>query len=224
MTTRINPNLVRLNQNNKSIWFTSDKKQFVSYIVEDIKIRNFFKKKFPSSGQSHEITCFEIVINRNQKNECIIELIGTKELKYILLAHKTEDQKIHIAIQYQLSKLSEELQKLIGNKTKFIVQFTQVPLENKAIFIASELAKKIEKKANYRLFMTILSQNALQLYSGIKIEISGCLGAMARKEKKISGNLGEGTFNNYIETASVQAKTVRGIVGVKVTISKKENK
>ncbi|KJZ98742.1 ribosomal protein S3 [Anaplasma phagocytophilum str. CR1007] len=91
----------------------------------------------------------------------------------------------------------------------------------KAVLIAENIAQQLEKRVSFRRAMKRGVQNCLKMGAkGVKVSCAGRLGGaeIARTEWYKEGSVPLHTFRANIDYSCVEAKTIYGIVGVKVWV------
>ncbi|MCK4852005.1 MAG: 30S ribosomal protein S3 [Candidatus Omnitrophica bacterium] len=126
----------------------------------------------------------------------------------------------------QIEKLKEDIQDIIGEENKLIVDIKEIKnpvLEAK--IVADNIAFQLKKRSAFRRTM----KKAIQAVKdaggeGIKIRCSGRLGGaeIARSESYKYGKVPLQTIRADIDYGFTEAKTTFGIIGVKVWIYKGE--
>jgi len=202
---KIHPLGLRLNltQNYKSIWYV----KFNDYKVllkEDYKIRNFIEKLTKTSDISN------ILINRNG--------IGN----FIYLNIETEQPKFFI--NFGIKRLIKNIKKLLPYDRKISVNITEITNKNLgASSLANLIINHLENRITFKRIIRIAFQKAEEIsFKGIKIQISGRLNGsdIARSEWFKKGKLPLHTLKIPIDYSEKQAKTIYGIIGVKVWLFK----
>ena len=210
MGQKIHPVGFRLNitQNHRSVWFTK-LKNYAELLEQDFKIRNFINKKFGNSG----ITLIEI--ERTYKSDSIFlkiyaakpaNILDNGELGVIDLRHKLKknfDPKIRINIDL--------FQTLYPNRS--------------AILLAQSISDQLRRRVAFKRTMRkTIKQALVNNIKGIKIQISGRLNGaeIARSEWSKEGRMPLQTLRADIDYAHVYAKTIYGILGIKVWLFKGE--
>jgi small subunit ribosomal protein S3 len=208
MGQKINPTGFRLsvNKNWSSRWYATSK-NFASMLNEDIKVRDFLKKKLASAAVGR------IVIERPAKNARITIYSARPG---VVIGKKGEDIEV----------LKAQLQKLMGVPVHINIEEIRKP-ETDAQLIADSITAQLEKRVMFRRAMKRAMQNAMRLGAqGIKIMSSGRLNGIeiARTEWYREGRVPLHTLRADIDYATSEALTTYGIIGVKVWIYKGEVK
>ena len=123
-----------------------------------------------------------------------------------------------------VEKLKNRLNKLVKSQVNINIKEQKTP-QAYAQLVAENVALQLEKRIAFRRAMKKVIQSAFQAQiKGIKIAVSGRLGGaeMARKEGYLEGRMPLHTLRAHIDYGFAEAKTVYGIIGVKVWIFKGE--
>jgi small subunit ribosomal protein S3 len=188
-----------INQNWFSNWFP--KKNHKEFLQEDAKIRKFIEKELDFAGVAY------------------IEIERTgNELKLVLLVARPGT--VVGKKREGLEKLKKSLFKIL--KKEVIIEIKEVQrAETNAKLVAMNIAKQLEKRFPFRRVMKKAIQNSERYgVTGIKVMISGRLNGaeIARTEWLREGRVPLHTIKNKIDYATHEAKTIYGILGVKVWI------
>ena len=206
MGQKIHPTGFRLSvqRNWTSRWY-SNSKNFPAMLQEDIKVRDFLKKKLAHAAVS------KVVIERPAKNAKITVYSARPG---VVIGKKGED----------IEHLRGELQKLMGVPVHVNIEEVRKP-EIDAQLIADSIAQQLEKRIMFRRAMKRAIQNAMRLGAqGIKIMSAGRLNGIeiARTEWYREGRIPLHTFRADIDYGLSEAKTTYGVIGVKCWIFKGE--
>ncbi|GLR14092.1 MULTISPECIES: 30S ribosomal protein S3 [Chitinimonas] len=204
MGQKIHPIGFRLavNKNWASKWYANSK-NFPAMLAEDIKVREFLKKKLSHASVGR------IVIERPAKNARITIHSARPG---VVIGKKGEDIEI----------LKRDLVKLMGVPVHINIEEIRKP-ETDAQVIADSIAAQLEKRVMFRRAMKRAMQNAMRLGAqGIKIMSSGRLNGIeiARTEWYREGRVPLHTLRADIDYATSEAKTTYGIIGIKVWVYK----
>lgn len=207
MGNKVNPTSFRLqvHKNWASRWF-SNKKDFAKWLQEDIKIRELIEKKFASRP----------TINR-------IEIERSANLITITI-HTAKAGVVIGKGGAGVTELKSEVEKIASLPVRLNIEEVKRP-ELAAKLVAENIARQLERRANFRRVMKMISQNTMAAGAkGIRIQIAGRLNnaEMARTEKMIEGSVPLHTLRADIDYHYARAKTPVGILGVKVWINKGE--
>jgi small subunit ribosomal protein S3 len=192
---------VAVKKNWDSRWF-SHKKNFGTWLNEDVQMRDFIKRKYGLAGIA------KILIERSA-NRVRVTIFSSKT--GILIGHKGEE----------IEKMRAELEKLSFCKDLLIdVKEVSSP-ELNAQLVAESVAYQFERRIGFRKAMkraisTTLDKGA----EGIRIKCSGRLdGAeLARTEQYLEGRVPLHTLKANIDYGFAEANTTAGKIGVKVWI------
>jgi small subunit ribosomal protein S3 len=206
MGQKIHPTGFRLSvlRNWGSKWYAHSK-NFATMLNEDIKVRDFLKKKLANASVG------KLVIERPAKNAKITIYSARPG---IVIGKKGED----------IESLKAQLQKLMGVPVHLNIEEIRKP-EIDAQLIADNIASQLEKRIMFRRAMKRAMTNAMRLGAqGIKIETSGRLNGIeiARTEWYREGRVPLHTLRADIDYGFGEAKTTYGIIGIKVWVFKGE--
>ena len=207
MGQKIHPIGFRLavNKNWGSRWYANSK-NFGAMLNEDLKVRDYLKKKLAHASVGR------VIIERPAKDARITIHSARPG---VVIGKKGEDIEV----------LKAELRKMLG------VQMVHVNIEEirkpeiDAQLIADSIAQQLEKRIMFRRAMKRAMQNAMRLGAqGIKIESSGRLNGIeiARNEWYREGRVPLHTLRADIDYGFSEAKTTYGIIGIKVWVYKGE--
>ena len=204
MGQKIHPIGFRLavTKNWSSKWYANSRK-FPTMLIEDIKVREFLKKKLAHAMVSR------IVIERPARNAKITVYSARPG---IVIGKKGED----------IESLRATLQKMMGVPVHVNIEEVRKP-EIDAQLIADNIAQQLEKRVMFRRAMKRAMQNAMRLGAqGIKIMSGGRLNGseIARNEWYREGRVPLHTLRADIDYGFGEAKTTYGIIGVKVWVYK----
>ncbi|MBP8017172.1 30S ribosomal protein S3 [Candidatus Gracilibacteria bacterium] len=189
-------------------WKTSGyfgKKDYTQKVSDDTKIRSFIEKTLVG------IPVGNIFINYS--NDFINIVIYTSKVS-LILGKNGEN----------ITKLEEDLKKKFNLKFGVDVKEIKKP-ELSAPLVADSIARQVEKKLPYRrVIKNIVAKTMEKGGLGIKVIASGRLNGVdiARTETYKEGAIPTQTLRADIEFALDEAKTIYGIIGIKVWIYKGE--
>src|ERR671928_565418 len=206
MGQKIHPTGFRLavNRNWASKWFANSK-NFGSTLKEDIKAREYLKKKLAHASVGR------ITIERPAKNARITIHSARPG---VVIGKKGED----------IETLRSDLRRMMGGEVGLNIEEIRKP-EIDAQLIADSIAQQLEKRIMFRRAMKRAMQNAMRLGAqGIKITSSGRLNGaeIARTEWYREGRVPLHTLRADIEYGFSEAKTTYGTIGVQVLVFKGE--
>ena len=121
-------------------------------------------------------------------------------------------------------ELKAAIEKIYGVPTRVNIEEIKKP-ELYAKLVAENIAHQLERRISFR--RAVKSSSAATMRAGakgVRIEVAGRLNGaeMSRREKEVAGSVPLHTLRADIDYAQVHAKTVAGIIGVKVWIYKGE--
>ena len=185
----------------KSSWFS--KKDYSSYLHEDLKVRRYIETKLTDAMVS------DVLIKRVANRTTVTVFTARPGMVF-----GTRRQA--------LDALRDELKTLIGRDVQIMVEVVRVPeLESK--LVAQNVARQLEQRVAHRRAMKRAVMQAMRLGApGIKVMVAGRLGGheIARTEWYREGRVPLHTLKADIDYATDVAKTIAGTVGVKVWIYK----
>lgn len=185
-------------------WY-ANKKTFSSYLVEDVAIRDFIKKKLYISGISRieiDRAANKVKINVNTAKPGLVIGKGGQGI---------ED-------------LRKEVEKLTGKSVLINITEIKSP-DNDAQLVAENIASQLEKRISFRRAMKqCMSRTMKTGAKGIKTSCAGRLGGaeIARTEHYHEGTIPLQTLRADIDYGFAEANTTYGKIGVKVWIYKGE--
>ena len=207
MGQKINPIGFRLavNRNWSSRWYASNR-QFAGMLAEDIKVRDFLKKKLAHASVGR------VLIERPAKDARITIFSARPG---VVIGKKGEE----------IEALKAELRRLMGVQQVHVnIEEIRKP-EIDAQLIADSIAQQLEKRIMFRRAMKRAMQNAMRLGAqGIKIMSAGRLNGIeiARTEWYREGRVPLHTLRADIDYGTGEAKTTYGVIGIKVWVYKGE--
>ena len=186
-----------------SKWYAE--REFPSFVVEDRYIRQFFKKHLYRAGISKieiERAADKVRIKIHTARPGIV--IGKKGA--------------------EIERLKKDLESQIKSETLIDILEVKRP-ELDAQLVAENVALQLTRRVAFRRAMKRAVSTALRFGAqGIKVECSGRLGGaeMARTEWYREGRVPLHTLRANIDYGLAEARTIYGIIGVKVWIFKGE--
>ena len=206
MGQKIHPTGFRLAvlKNWSSKWY-ANRKNFPVMLQEDIRVREYLKKKLAHASVGR------ITIERPSKNARFTIYTARPG---IVIGKKGEDIEV----------LRGELQKRMGVPVHVNIEEIRKP-EIDAQLIADNIAQQLEKRIMFRRAMKRAIQNAMRLGAqGIKIMSAGRLNGIeiARSEWYREGRVPLHTLRADIDYGTSEAQTTYGAIGIKVWIFKGE--
>ncbi|HTG96428.1 MAG TPA: 30S ribosomal protein S3 [Burkholderiales bacterium] len=207
MGQKINPVGFRLavNRNWSSRWYANSR-SFAPMLAEDIKVRDFLKKKLAHASVGR------VLIERPAKDARITIFSARPG---VVIGKKGEE----------IEALKAELRRIMGVQQVHVnIEEIRKP-EIDAQLIADSIAQQLEKRIMFRRAMKRAMQNAMRLGAqGIKIMSAGRLNGIeiARTEWYREGRVPLHTLRADIDYGMGEAKTNFGVIGIKVWVYKGE--
>jgi small subunit ribosomal protein S3 len=187
----------------ESRWFA--KRDYAAKLHQDLAIRSFVKKNFGNAAISRvqiERTTDRVVVHIWTARPGMI--IGTKGTR--------------------IAQLREDLKKMTG--ADLDVEIREIDnAELDAQLVAENVAAQLERRMGFRRVMKKTLATVMKLGAkGCKIQVKGRIGGaeMARQERYSEGRVPLHTLRADINYGQAEAKTVYGLVGVKVWIFRDE--
>ncbi len=205
MGQKVNPHGLRVGiiKDWDTKWYAE--KDFADYLIEDVNIRKFIKKKLYASGVS------KIAIERTAGR--------------IKISVYTAKPGIVIGKNGQaIEELKNELQKMTAQKVAVNIEEIKRP-ELDAQLVAENIALQLENRVTFRRAMKQAMGRTMKFGAkGIKTMVSGRLGGadIARSETYHEGTIPLQTLRADIDYGFAEADTTYGKLGVKVWIYKGE--
>jgi small subunit ribosomal protein S3 len=206
MGQKVNPHGLRIGiiKDWDTKWYASTK-DFSSFLIEDVKIRRFLKKKLYIAGIARieiERAANKVKINIHTAKPGII--IGKQGAG--------------------IEALRKELEKMTGKSV--LLSITEIKnIELVAQLVAENIAAQLEKRVSFRRAMKQAMSRTMKAGArGIKTQVSGRLGGaeIARVEHYAEGTIPLQTLRADIDYGFAEANTTYGKIGVKVWIYKGE--
>jgi small subunit ribosomal protein S3 len=207
MGQKINPVGFRLavNKNWSSRWYANTK-NFAPMLAEDIKVRDFLKRKLAHASVGR------VLIERPAKDARITIFSARPG---VVIGKKGEE----------IEALKAELRKIMGVQQVHVnIEEIRKP-EIDAQLIADSIAQQLEKRIMFRRAMKRAMQNAMRLGAqGIKLMSAGRLNGIeiARTEWYREGRVPLHTLRADIDYGLGEAKTTYGVIGIKCWVYKGE--
>lgn len=184
-----------------SRWYAEG--DYAKLLHEDLKLRNFLKKRLYNSGVS------KIEVER-AANKAKINIFTARP--GLIIGKKGAE----------VESIKKELAKLTDKDVFLNIQEVRKP-ELDAQLVAENVALQLERRVAFRRAMKKSVTSSLKFGAkGIKITCSGRLGGaeMSRTEWYREGRVPLHTLRADIDYGFAEAKTTYGIIGVKVLIYK----
>ena len=205
MGQKVNPHGLRVGiiKDWDTKWYAE--KDFADYLVEDVAIRKFLKKRLYASGVSK--------INIERTSDRVKITVFTAKPGVVI-------GKNGQAIE----ELKAEVQKMSNQKVAINIEEVKRP-EVDAKLVAENIALQLENRVTFRRAMKQAMGRTMKFGAkGIKTAVSGRLGGadMARTESYHEGTIPLQTLRADIDYGFAEADTTYGKLGVKVWIYKGE--
>jgi small subunit ribosomal protein S3 len=206
MGQKVNPIGLRvgINRTWESRWFAKGE-EYADLLHEDLKIREFLKKKLKNASVSR------IVIERPHK-KCRITIYTARP--GVVIGKKGAD----------IETLRRTVSKMVDGEVFLNLVEVRKP-EIDANLVAESVAQQLERRVAFRRAMKRSLQTTMRMGAlGCKIMCGGRLGGaeIARTEKYSEGSVPLHTLRADIDYGFAEAKTAMGIIGIKVWIYKGE--
>lgn len=206
MGQKVNPISFRLGVNKTwdSRWFAGGK-DYAEKLHEDLKIRQYLKKKMGSAGIS------KIIVERPNK-KAVISIHAARP--GVVIGKKGAD----------IEKIKKDLAQFTKDDVQLNIVEVRKP-ELDSTLIAESVAQQLERRVTFRRAMKRAVQSALRMGAeGIRINVSGRLGGaeIARMEWYREGRVPLHTLRADVDYGIATALTTYGIIGVKVWVFKGE--
>lgn len=205
MGQKVNPHGLRVGiiKDWDTKWYAE--KEFADYLIEDVKIRKFIKKKLYAAGVS------KIGIERTAGR--------------VKISVYTAKPGIVIGKNGQaIEELKGQVQKMSSQKVAINIEEIKRP-ELDSQLVAENIALQLENRVTFRRAMKQAMGRTMKFGAkGIKTAVSGRLGGadIARTESYHEGTIPLQTLRADIDYGFAEADTTYGKLGVKVWIYKGE--
>ncbi|NIP73798.1 MAG: 30S ribosomal protein S3 [Gammaproteobacteria bacterium] len=206
MGQKVHPTGIRLGiaKDWASKWY-ADSRGFADYLEQDIRVREFLKKKL------HQASVSRIQIERPAR---AAHLTIHTARPGIVIGKKGED----------IEALRKQLTQMMGVPVSVNIEEIRKP-ELDALLVAESVAQQLERRIMFRRAMRRAVTNAMRLGAqGIKINVAGRLNGaeIARSEWYREGRVPLHTLRADIDYGLAEARTTYGVIGVKVWVFKGE--
>ncbi len=209
MGQKIHPVGFRLGitQEHRSRWF-ADERRYPELLQEDFKIRQYIQKNLNNAGIS------QVRIERKADQ---IELeVHTARPGVVVGRGGTGIESLRTGLQEMLG----------GSNRQIRINVVEVArVDADAALIAEYIAQQLERRVSFRRVVRQAIQRAQRAgIEGIKVQVSGRLNGaeIARTEWTREGRVPLHTLRADIDYSYCTAKTIYGILGVKVWVFKGE--
>lgn len=206
MGQKVNPHGLRIGviKDWDTKWY-ANKANFSKYLVEDVKVREFIKKKLYSAGISRieiERAANKLKINVNTAKPGLVIGKGGAGIE----------------------ELRKQIESLTGKSALINITEIKNP-ETNAQLVAENIASQLERRISYRRAMKQAMSRSMKMGAkGIKTQVSGRLNGaeIARREHYHEGTIPLQTLRADIDYGFAEANTTYGKLGIKVWIYKGE--
>jgi small subunit ribosomal protein S3 len=207
MGQKVNPISMRLqiNKNWRSKWF-APKKDYVTFLTQDLAVRRMIDKKVGSRGAIN-------TVDIERSPNMVSVTIHTAKAGVVIGRGGSGAQELKAAIE-----------KIYGIQVRVNIEEIK-KAELHAKLVAENIANQLERRIAFRRAIKSAAGATMRAGAkGIRIEVAGRLNGaeMSRREKMIEGSVPLHTLRADIDYGYVRAKTIAGIIGVKVWIYKGE--
>ena len=203
MGQKVNPTGFRLGISKKqnANWYAKGK-DFSTNLVQDLKVREYFKKNLKNSSIS------KIELERSAEN-FVVSIYTSRP--GIIIGKRGEE----------IDNLKKAVQKIVKKPAQINIKEVRKP-DLDAQILAEGVAQQLERRVMFRRAMKRTVQSALrQSAKGVRIEVSGRLNGaeIARTEWYREGRVPLHTLKANIDYGVAEAMTTYGIIGIKVWIN-----
>ncbi|MDE5094014.1 MAG: 30S ribosomal protein S3 [Trichodesmium sp. St11_bin5] len=208
MGQKIHPTGFRLGitQEHRSRWY-ADPKNYPDTLQEDHKIRQYVKATLANAGISQ--------IRVERKAEQIDLEVRTARPGVVVGRGGAGIDSLRVG-----------LQKLLGSNRQIRINVVEVTkVDTDAMLIGEYIAQQLEKRVSFRRVVRQAITRAQKAgVEGIKIQVSGRVNGaeIARTEVTREGSVPLHTLRANIDYAYCTAKTIYGILGIKIWVFKGE--
>ena len=188
----------------KSNWYVG-KKEFPTYILEDVRIRDHINGKLGHAGLSD-------ILIRKDKQRITVDIYTARP--GIVIGKSG----------VEVDALRKEVHALTQKNVHININEIKRP-ELDAKLVAQSIAEQLQNRVSFRRAMKRSLASAMRSGAqGIKIQCGGRLGGgeMSRSERYTEGRVPLHTIRADIDYGFAEAKTTYGRIGVKVWINKGE--
>lgn len=215
-------------QKHQSQWF-ADSRNYSQFVLEDSFLRETISSRFPNVGISQiriQRKLNQIIIEIDAARANVIVRYGLEKLKEDLISGVEKHR--HKRLSFPTFSLLDQEKESQENKKSVQISIHVTELTNpdfSASFIANVLAEKLEKRIAFRRAVRQgIRRSQIAGVKGIKIQISGRLNGaeIARTEWVRKGRVPLQTIRADIDYSYRTAKTIYGLLGIKVWVFKGE--
>jgi small subunit ribosomal protein S3 len=200
-----------ITQEHQSRWFASPSR-YPELLQEDYKLRKYIEEKLGRYAQNNAGIC-QVKIERKADQ---IDLDVQTARPGVVVGRGGQG----------IEALRTGLQQLLGGNRQIRINVSEVEkVDANAFLIAEYIAQQLERRVSFRRVVRQSIQRAQRAgIQGIKIQVSGRLNGaeIARTEWTREGRVPLHTLRADIDYSYCTAKTVYGILGIKVWVFKGE--
>jgi small subunit ribosomal protein S3 len=207
MGQKVNPISMRLQVNKdwRSKWFAG-KREYAKYLADDLAVRRLIQNKLGSRAAINKVDI--------ERSPNLVTVTITTAKAGVVIGRGGSGA----------TELKEGIERIYKVPVRVNIEEIKKP-ELYAKLVAENIAHQLERRMSFR--RAIKSSSAATMRAGakgIRIEVAGRLNGaeMSRREKEVAGSVPLHTLRADIDFAKVDARTVAGIIGVKVWIYKGE--
>lgn len=207
MGQKVNPISMRLQVNKdwRSKWF-ADKREYAKFLKEDLAVRRLIINKLGSRAAINKVE-----INRTPN---LVTVTITTAKAGVVIGRGGAGA----------AELKAQIEKIYGVPVRVDIEEVKKP-DMYAKLVAENIAHQLERRMSFRRAVKSAAAATMRAGAkGVRIEVAGRLNGaeMSRSEKEVAGSVPLHTLRADIDYAQVNARTVAGIIGVKVWIYKGE--
>lgn len=207
MGQKVNPISMRLQVNKdwRSKWFAG-KREYATYLAQDLAVRRMIKNKLGSRAAINKVDI--------ERSPNLVTVTITTAKAGVVIGRGGSGA----------TELKEGIEKIYRVPSRVNIEEIKKP-ELYAKLVAENIAHQLERRMSFRRAIKSGAQATMRAGAlGIRIEVAGRLNGaeMSRREKEVQGSVPLHTLRANIDFAKVDARTVAGIIGVKVWIYKGE--
>jgi len=200
-----------ITQEHQSLWFANSDR-YPELLKEDFKLRKYIEQKLGRYAQN---------------NAGISEVRIERKADQIDLEVRTARPGVVVGRGGQgIESLRTGLQEVLGGNRQIRINVVEVQrVDANAYLIAEYIAQQLERRVSFRRVVRQAIQRAQRAgIQGIKVQVSGRLNGaeIARTEWTREGRVPLHTLRADIDYSYCTAKTIYGILGIKVWVFKGE--
>jgi small subunit ribosomal protein S3 len=207
MGQKVNPISMRLQVNKdwRSKWFAG-KREYAKYLADDLAVRRLIQNKMGSRAAINKVDI--------ERSPNLVTVTITTAKAGVVIGRGGSGA----------TELKEGIERIYKVPTRVNIEEIKKP-ELYAKLVAENIAHQLERRMSFRRAIKSGAASTMRAGAkGIRIEVAGRLNGaeMSRREKEVAGSVPLHTLRADIDFAKVDARTVAGIIGVKVWIYKGE--